>query len=90
MPELDAIVASVSGGGFIAGTAVAAKVGTFFCDIDLNSKYMQALRPGIKVFAAEPERADDCARSMAAGRIVPNESWPDTICDALKYVFIID
>ena len=45
---------------------------------------LQALRPGIKVFGAEPEKADDCARSFAAGKIIPNESWPDTICDSLK------
>ena len=44
----------------------------------------QALKPGIKVFAAEPELADDCAKSFAAGKIIPNKTFPNTIADALK------
>ena len=80
------------GGGLLAGISVVSKVlyrsnpaNTYDCN---NMVWcFKTVVPNIKVFAAEPENADDCARSFAAGKIVPNESWPDTICDALKYVF---
>lgn len=55
VPDLDAIVTPVGGGGLTAGVAVAAK----------------ELKPRIRVFAAEPAGADDAARSKAAGHIVP-------------------
>ena len=51
VPELDAIVAPVGGGGLLSGTAIAAK----------------ALSPGIMVLGAEPAWADDAARSFASG-----------------------
>jgi threonine dehydratase len=41
------------------------------------------MSPGTKVFAAEPERADDACRSFKAGRIIPVER-PDTIADGLR------
>src|SRR5581483_9806008 len=43
--DLDYIICPVGGGGLLCGTAIAAK----------------ALRPGIKVIAAEPAGADDAA-----------------------------
>ncbi len=55
VPDLDVIIAPVSGGGLLSGTAIAAK----------------ELRPGIRVIGAEPKNADDAYRSMAAGRIEP-------------------
>ncbi|MDY0004697.1 MAG: pyridoxal-phosphate dependent enzyme [Polyangia bacterium] len=58
VPDLDAILAPVGGGGLMSGTAIAA----------------QALRPGIRVLGAEPEGADDAHRSLAAGRILPSEA----------------
>ena len=42
----------------------------------------KGLRPDIRVFAAEPAGADDAARSMAAGELIP-QTDPDTICDGL-------
>jgi threonine dehydratase/serine racemase len=66
VPDLDAIVAPVGGGGLVSGLAIAAT----------------ALRPGIRVFAAEPAGADDAARSKRAGRVIPMER-PDTIADGL-------
>ena len=36
------------------------------------------------MIAAEPKNADDCARSFVAGKLMGNETPPDTICDALK------
>ena len=70
VPNLDAIIVPVSGGGMISGIAVAAA----------------ALRPGIKVIAAEPtgrNAAADVAASKAAGRPVALPK-PATICDGLE------
>jgi threonine dehydratase/serine racemase len=64
---LDAIVAPVGGGGLLAGTCVAA---------------LGAERP-VAVFGAEPAGADDAARSLSAGRLIP-QTAPDTICDGLR------
>lgn len=66
LPDLDAIIAPIGGGGLMAGVAIAAK----------------ALKPGIRVFAAEPQGADDAARSKAAGTLIPQTS-PKTIADGL-------
>ncbi|MDP7112933.1 MAG: threonine/serine dehydratase [Myxococcota bacterium] len=55
VPDLDAIVAPVGGGGMISGIAIAAR----------------GLDPRVRVFAAEPLGADDAARSKAAGRLIP-------------------
>lgn len=65
--ELDAISAPVSGGGLLSGTSIAAK----------------GLRPGIEVFGAEPEGADDAFRSFRAGRLEPLLT-SDTIADGLR------
>jgi threonine dehydratase len=54
VPDLDALVVPVSGGGLIAGCATAAR----------------GLRPGIRVFGVEPEDADDTRRSLATGERV--------------------
>jgi threonine dehydratase/serine racemase len=66
VPDLDAIVAPVGGGGLVSGTCVAA----------------HGLRPSLRVFAAEPAGADDAARSVAAGRLIP-QTDPRTIADGL-------
>ena len=54
VPELDAIVGPVGGGGLVAGVCVAGK----------------GMRPSIRIFAAEPAGADDAARSMASGKLI--------------------
>jgi len=64
---LDAVVAPVGGGGLLAGTAVAG----------------QGVQPGLRVLAAEPAGADDAARSLAAGRLVP-QTDPRTVADGLR------
>jgi threonine dehydratase len=51
VPELDAIVAPVGGGGLLSGIAVTCR----------------ELRPRLLVIGAEPAGADDAARSKAAG-----------------------
>lgn len=55
VPDLDAVICPVGGGGQLAGIAVAAK----------------GLRPALRVVGAEPAQADDAARSFRAGRIIP-------------------
>ncbi|NXJ66766.1 SRR racemase, partial [Rostratula benghalensis] len=67
-PEVNAVVAPVGGGGMVAGIAVAIK----------------ALRPDVKVFAAEPRNADDCYQSKVRGELTPNLHPPETIADAVK------
>ncbi|KAL8529654.1 hypothetical protein ACS0TY_006910 [Phlomoides rotata] len=54
IPQIDTIIVPISGGGMIAGIAIAAK----------------SINPAIRVLGAEPKGADDAARSKAAGKIV--------------------
>ena len=67
VPDLDAIICPVSGGGLLSGTLLAAK----------------NLKPGIKVFGAEPENADDTYRSILNNKIMSNKTT-DTIADGLR------
>jgi len=55
VPDLDAIIAPIGGGGLISGTCIAA----------------HGLRSSLRVFGAEPLGADDAARSKAAGKFIP-------------------
>jgi threonine dehydratase/serine racemase len=64
--DLDAIIAPVGGGGLMAGMCIAAN----------------GIRPSVRVFAAEPAGADDAARSMASGKLIP-QTGPQTIADGL-------
>ena len=68
VPDLDAFLVPVSGGGMLSGVSIAAK----------------GINPHIKVFAAEPINADDCAKSFAAKKRIPNKMPPHTIADGLK------
>ena len=64
VPDLDALIVCVGGGGLISGCATIAK----------------DLRPGIRVFGVEPELANDTALSFAAGEritIPPPETIAD-------------
>ncbi|AXI99699.1 threonine dehydratase [Cyclonatronum proteinivorum] len=66
VPDLDVIIAPVGGGGLLSGTALAAK----------------RINPGITVYGAEPEQANDAFLSLRAGHIIPAQ--PDTIADGLR------
>ena len=66
-PDLDAIMAPIGGGGLMSGTALAAY---YFGPEKL------------KIYGAEPLGADDAARSLQAGRLIPSEK-PETIADGL-------
>ena len=65
--EIDAFAANSSGGGLIAGCALA----------------LEALSPGTKVYCAEPTGFDDHARSLVAGERLANAAGASSICDAL-------
>jgi threonine dehydratase len=54
-PDLDFLLAPVSGGGLLSGSAIAAK----------------ELRPKIRVVGCEPQNADDAYRSMESGKLEP-------------------
>lgn len=53
VPELEAIIAPIGGGGLLSGTAIAAR----------------SLVPGLRVLGAEPANADDAARGFRSGRV---------------------
>jgi threonine dehydratase len=55
VPDLDAVLAPVGGGGLLSGTALV----------------VRARAPGAAVLGTEPQQADDAWRSLHAGRIVP-------------------
>lgn len=68
--SFDCIIAPVGGGG-------------------LTSGIIQGLRAGgctTRVFGAEPELANDAARSLRAGRLLANEAEPSTIADGVRTV----
>jgi threonine dehydratase len=66
VPDLDAVMAPVGGGGLLSGTALA----------------VAGISSNTRVYAAEPEKADDAYRSLKAGRIIPSEN-PASIADGL-------
>jgi len=57
VPDLDALLVCVGGGGLLAGCALAAS----------------ELRPGIEIYGVEPEAGDDFARSFAMGERISIE-----------------
>jgi threonine dehydratase len=64
---LEALVAPIGGGGMISGTCLT----------------VSSTAPGVKIYAAEPEQADDAARSFKAGHIIADDA-PVTVADGLK------
>lgn len=65
--DLQAVVAPIGGGGMVSGTCLT----------------LSHLATGIKIYAAEPEQADDAARSFRAGHIIADDA-PETVADGLK------
>ena len=53
VPQLQAVLAPVSGGGLLSGTCLGAK----------------GSQPGVRVYGCEPERADDAYRSLTSGKL---------------------
>jgi threonine dehydratase len=64
---LDAVVAPIGGGGLISGTCLT----------------LSTLSPGTRIYAAEPENADDAYRSFQAGEIVTQDAQ-QSVADGLK------
>jgi threonine dehydratase len=64
---LDVVLAPVSGGGLIAGVALA----------------LERDSPQTKVYAVEPAGFDDTRRSLLAGERVRNRAQSGSVCDAL-------
>jgi threonine dehydratase len=65
LPGVDAIVAPLGGGGLLAGIAAA----------------VAELRPGTRIFAAEPETAAPFSASLAQGRPVYFDAWKPSFVD---------
>jgi threonine dehydratase len=70
LPEVEAVLAPVGGGGLISGVAAAIKLS----------------KPSVKVIGVEPELAGDAQASLRAGKIVqfPAEQVSRTIADGLR------
>ena len=58
MPDLDAVLAPVSGGGLLSGTCLGAK----------------GIRKDIRIIGCEPARADDAYRSLTTGTLQSQDS----------------
>jgi threonine dehydratase len=65
LPDVDAIVAPLGGGGLLAGISEAAR----------------ELKPDTRVFAAEPQTAAPLSTSLAAGRPMYFEGWQASFVD---------
>jgi threonine dehydratase len=65
LPDVDAVIAPLGGGGLLAGTAVAVK----------------ALRPNARVYAAEPETAAPLSVSLRAGKASRFDAWQSSFVD---------
>ncbi len=64
--NLDSVIAPIGGGGMISGTCLS----------------LSNLAPDVKIYAAEPDQADDAARSFRAGYIIADDA-PKTVADGL-------
>src|SRR5205823_5656322 len=65
VPDVDAIVAPIGGGGLLGGIAAA----------------VRELKPDTRVYAAEPETAAPLAASLAAGRPIYFDNWTASFVD---------
>lgn len=65
VPDVDAVVAPIGGGGLLSGLGCA----------------LRALRPEARVYAAEPETAAPLAASFAAGHATRFEGWTASFVD---------
>jgi threonine dehydratase len=65
LPDVDAIVAPLGGGGLLSGISAA----------------VRALKPGTRIYAAEPETAAPLSASLAAGKPIYFENWTASFVD---------
>jgi len=74
LPDVDAIVAPLGGGGLLSGIAAA----------------VRELKPGTRIYAAEPETAAPLHASIAAGRPVFFEQWTASFVDGAGGKSVLD
>jgi threonine dehydratase len=74
LPDVDAVVAAVGGGGLLAGIGVA----------------LRALRPETKIYAAEPSTAAPLKRSMERGRASYFDEWTASFVDGAGGKSVLD
>lgn len=65
LPDVDAVVGSVGGGGLLSGVGAAIK----------------AVRPAVKIYASEPETAAPLAVSLQAGQARRFDAWQKSFVD---------
>ena len=65
LPDVDAVVAPLGGGGLLSGIAIG----------------LRALRPEARIYAAEPATAAPLSASIAAGRASRFEAWTPSFVD---------
>jgi len=74
LPDVDAVIAPIGGGGLLAGIGVA----------------ISALRPTAAVYAAEPETAAPLARSLKAGAASRFDEWKASFVDGAGGKSVLD
>ena len=74
LPDVDAIIAPIGGGGLLAGISAA----------------VSQLKPSVKVYGAEPETAAPLAASLAAGRPVYFNGWTASFVDGAGGKSVLD
>lgn len=74
LPDVDAVVASIGGGGLLAGVAAS----------------VRAINPQARVYAAEPETAAPLSASLAAGRPVSFGNWRASFVDGAGGKSVLD
>ena len=65
LPDVDAVIAAIGGGGLLAGVAAA----------------MRELRPDVSIYAAEPQTAAPLARSLETGEARTFDEWTSSFVD---------
>ena len=65
LPDVDAVIAAIGGGGLLAGVAAA----------------IRELRPEVSIYAAEPQTAAPLARSLEAGEARAFDEWTSSFVD---------
>ncbi len=74
LPDVDAIVAPLGGGGLLSGIGVAAK----------------AIRPDVRIYAAEPETAAPLSASFRAGKASRFDAWRPSFVDGAGGKSVLD
>jgi threonine dehydratase len=74
LPDVDAVIAPVGGGGLLSGIGIA----------------FRALKPAAKVYAAEPETAAPLKRSMDNGKASRFEEWTASFVDGAGGKSVLD